>query len=276
MLAALTILPALLSRFGDRIARGGTRTLLRRRTGASRSGLWLRWSHAIARRPWRGLIAGLAVMVGLAIPALSLRAGTSDAGNDASSLTSRHAYDLIARGFGAGHNGPLSIVVRLPHRDDTTAVDAVGAALRAQGDIAAVSPAQLSPAGTTALLDAYPRSSPQSAATTRLVNRLRGDVFPPVARTTAARILVGGASASGTVQVEHLLLGLVSDQGAIAGRVLADFGVTVEPVRHLVRRQPGVGSSAPHVDRFGSHQRPRTRSGRPTGSDWATRAPSTC
>lgn len=106
MLAALTILPALLSRFGDRIARGGTRTLLRRRTGASRSGLWLRWSHAIARRPWRGLIAGLVVMVGLAIPALSLRAGTSDAGNDASSLTSRHAYDLIARSSGPATTAP--------------------------------------------------------------------------------------------------------------------------------------------------------------------------
>lgn len=44
------------------------------------------------------------------------------------------------------------------------------------------------------------------------------------------------------VQVEHLLLGLFSDQDGIAGRVLADFGVTIEPVRDLVRERLGLGS----------------------------------
>ncbi|MGH2895416.1 MAG: MMPL family transporter [Solirubrobacteraceae bacterium] len=143
-------------------------------------------------------------MLGLAIPALSLRAGTSDAGNDTTDLTSRHAYDLITQGFGAGHNGPLSIVVHLPRRGDVTAVNAVAAALRTQRDIASVSPAQLSPAGTTAVLDAYPRSSPQSAATTSLVNQLRDEVLPPLQRTTASRVLVGGASAS-AVDFSHVL-----------------------------------------------------------------------
>ena len=41
-----------------------------------------------------GLVA--AVMLTLAVPALSLRTGASDAGNDASGTTSRHAFDLIA------------------------------------------------------------------------------------------------------------------------------------------------------------------------------------
>jgi len=45
----------------------------------------------------------------------------------------------------------------------------------------------------------------------------------------------------GTVQVEHLLLGLFSDQDGIAGRVFADFGLTIEPVRDLVRERLGVG-----------------------------------
>lgn len=46
----------------------------------------------------------------------------------------------------------------------------------------------------------------------------------------------------GTVQVEHLLLGLFSDHDGIAGRVLADFGLTIEPVRDLVRERLGIGS----------------------------------
>ena len=47
-----------------------------------------------------------------------------------------------------------------------------------------------------------------------------------------------------TVQVEHLLLGLCSDQDGIAGRVLADFGLRIDPVRDLVRRRLGDGSSS--------------------------------
>lgn len=48
-----------------------------------------------------------------------------------------------------------------------------------------------------------------------------------------------------TVQVEHLLVGLFSDRDGIAGRVLADFGLTVGPVRDLVRARLGVGSGSP-------------------------------
>jgi RND superfamily putative drug exporter len=196
LLAALTVLPALLSRFGERVGHRSPRLTRRRSAGAPASGVWLRWSHVIARHPWRGVVAGLAVMLVLAVPSLSLRAGSSDAGNAARNLTTRQAYDLVAQGFGAGANGPLSVVVSLPRARDSAAVSTVTGALRADGDVASVSPAQVSPAGTTAVLQAYPRSSPQSAATTNLVNHLREDVLPRLQRSTGTRILVGGASAS--------------------------------------------------------------------------------
>lgn len=196
MLATLTALPALLSRFGNRVAHRSLRLSRRRSPGAPASGAWLRWSHTIARHPWLGLIAGLAIMLTLAVPALSLRAGNADAGSDATNQTSRQAYDLVAQGFGAGANGPLTVVVSLSRARDIAAVDTVSAALRGTGDVASVSPAQFSRAGTTAVLQAYPRSSPQSEATTNLVNRLRDDVLPRVQRSTGTRILIGGSSAS--------------------------------------------------------------------------------
>jgi RND superfamily putative drug exporter len=204
MLAALTVLPALLSRFGERVGRRSPR--LSRRQSAAVTGPrgWLRWSHAIARHPWRGAIAGLAIMLALAVPALSLRVGSSDAGNDAGHLTTRHAYDLIARGFGAGANGPLSVVVRLARSHDIAAVNTVARALRATSDIASVSPPRLSPAGTTAVLEAYPRSAPQSAATSRLVGQLRGSVLAPLERATTTTILIGGSSAS-AIDFSHVL-----------------------------------------------------------------------
>ena len=44
----------------------------------------------------------------LAIPVFSMRLGFADAGNDGPSTTTRKSYDLIADGYGAGVNGPLS------------------------------------------------------------------------------------------------------------------------------------------------------------------------
>ena len=46
-------------------------------------------------------------MVLVALPFFSLRLGTSDQGNDPAGTTTRVAYDLLAKGFGPGYNGPL-------------------------------------------------------------------------------------------------------------------------------------------------------------------------
>jgi putative drug exporter of the RND superfamily len=214
MLAALTVLPALLSRFGERIVKGraGSRRA-RRRTAArgvpaatpasanalgagASTGFWARWSAFIERHPWQGAIAGLAIMLTLASPALALRLGNSDAGNNPPNQTTRQAFDLLAKGFGPGFNGPLQVVASLPKANDTAVLTSVADALRATGDIASVSAARLSPQGLTAVFNVYPRSAPQALATTELVSTLRQRVLPPVASATGATLLVGGANAA--------------------------------------------------------------------------------
>src|ERR671919_694173 len=103
MLAALTILPVLLSRFGERIGR-------RRRARATATpepartptGFWPRWAALIQRHPWRAAVAGLGVMLALSAPALSLNLGSSDARNGAEEINTRQAYELLAGGVGEG------------------------------------------------------------------------------------------------------------------------------------------------------------------------------
>jgi putative drug exporter of the RND superfamily len=198
MLAALTILPAVLSRFGERIARPSRRT---RRNGESAQarearGVWARWALVVQRHPWPGAIAGIAIMLTLAAPALALRLGNSDAGNNPPNTTTRHSYDLLAHGFGRGFNGPLQVVASLPHAGDAAAVASIAATLRASGDVASVTPARLSPNGQTAVFLVYPSSAPQSLATSNLVETLRERALPPVAQSTGAQILVGGQQAT--------------------------------------------------------------------------------
>jgi RND superfamily putative drug exporter len=197
MIAALTFLPAVLSRIGARVGRPGRRA--RRSPAGERAagqGFWARWAALIERHPWPPAIAGLAIMLVLAAPVLALRLGNSDAGNNPTSDTTRQAYDLIAKGFGPGSNGPLLVVASLPHAGDSAALTATTGVLKATADVASVSPARVSPNGRTAVISVYPRSSPQSLATSELVTSLRKHGLPPVARSSGATLLVGGPEAT--------------------------------------------------------------------------------
>jgi RND superfamily putative drug exporter len=213
LLAALTVLPALLSRFGERIGRPRRRERKRERdedavapVARAESGFWARWSAFIQRHPWPAAVAGLAVMLALVAPVLTMRLGSSDAGNDPPTQTTRKAYDLLAEGFGPGFNGPLQVVTTLPRPNDQAALARISATLAHDPGVASVSPPRLTPDGRTAVLLAYPTSAPQDQATTSLVNQLRDTTLPPVERSTDTTILVGGVTA-GQIDFSHVLSG---------------------------------------------------------------------
>jgi putative drug exporter of the RND superfamily len=203
MLSALTSLPALMSRVGERIGRRRRRSPAAAAAGDG-AGFWVRWARLIRRHPLPAAIAGLAIMLVIAAPALSMRMGLSDAGNDPAGTTTRKAYDLLAEGFGPGFNGPLEIVVRLPHQNATATLGHVRTALRDTPGIASVAAPRISPGGRTVVYQAFPRTAPQAAATQNLVNRLRDTVLPPIVRSSGATVLVGGVTA-GSIDFTHVL-----------------------------------------------------------------------
>jgi RND superfamily putative drug exporter len=199
--ASLTLLPALLTIVGRRIGDVGRRRAARAATGP---GLWERWVGSIQRRPGLAAIAATVLMLALAAPALGLRLGASDAGNDPAGHTTRKAYDLIAQGFGKGFNGPLQLAVKLPKANSGAALAQLNGSLRATPDVASVATPRLNAAGDTASIQVYPRSSPQSAQTTSLVTHLRDTVLPPLERATGATVYVGGPTA-GQADFAHVL-----------------------------------------------------------------------
>jgi len=193
MCAALTLLPAVLSKLGRGIDRGDPFGLRRRATRGP--GFWERWAALIERRPLIAAILSLAILLTLASPILALRLGSADAGTDAKSTTTRQAYDLLAKGFGPGFNGPMQVVAKLPSAGDTGAANTLRAGFVGLPDVAAVAPAIYSPNGRLAVINVFPRTSPQAAATTTLLNRLRDNVIPPLEHTTRAAVYVGGTTA---------------------------------------------------------------------------------
>jgi putative drug exporter of the RND superfamily len=219
MFSALTIIPALIGgsgRFFDGVLgeldrRGGWRpwgtgrrialpgpALRARRANRRRADGrgWERWSRAVQARPWLALAIGLALLVTLALPALNLRLGSSDAGVDPPGSTTREAYDLIAQGFGAGTNGSFFLVARLPRPGDAPAARRIAAAVRADRELTFVSAPALSPDGRVATITAAPRTGPQDAATTATLERMRHEIVPTLERATGARVEIGGLTAS--------------------------------------------------------------------------------
>ena len=158
-------------------------------------GAWLRWSEFVQRRPRTIAFSAALVMLVIAAPATALRLGSSDASNDPVNTTTYRAYRLLAEGFGEGFNGPLQVVVQLPHRDDTAALREMRRALATATGVVSVTPPRLNPAGEVATFSVYPNSSPQAYATTVLVRDLREHVIPPVAARTGAIAYVGGVTA---------------------------------------------------------------------------------
>ncbi len=111
VLAALTLLPATLAIAGRHI--DSLRVRHPPTEEQVHKGLWAKWANEIARYPWIAGIAALAILIPLTIPLLSLNLGQQDTAALSSSTTARKAYDLLAKNFGPGINGPLLVAVSL-------------------------------------------------------------------------------------------------------------------------------------------------------------------
>ena len=82
MIAALTLLPALLTIAGTRVDRLRIPGLGERTRSTAEDTRWFRWSRAIQRRPVVAALLSGGLLLALCIPTLSLRLGSNDAGTD--------------------------------------------------------------------------------------------------------------------------------------------------------------------------------------------------
>ena len=193
VIAALTLLPALLGVIATRIDALGL-AWLKRRSHADHQGMWARWARTVAHHPWRSLVAGLAVIGVLMAPMFAMRLGF-EVGIAGEGSTQARAAALMEEAFGPGVNGPLVLVLELAEPGDTAALQAVAEAAAADPNVAAVTEPVVSADGATAIVSVVPRTARADPATADLVTRLRETVLPPIEEATGTTVLVGGATA---------------------------------------------------------------------------------
>jgi RND superfamily putative drug exporter len=202
VLAAVTLLPAMLGFLGLRtLSRRERRRLARTESagvwpeGTDKGGFWDRWSRTVERRPGILSAVALALILALAVPVLSLRLGSSDAGNDPTSTTTRQAYDMLATGFGPGFNGPLQLVAETPSAADQQALAGLVQQVQRMPGVATVAALPAQPGAKVGIVQVIPKTSPQSEATSDLISRIRHDAVPAAEKGTTLTVYVGGQTA---------------------------------------------------------------------------------
>jgi uncharacterized membrane protein YdfJ with MMPL/SSD domain len=250
MLAALTLLPALLGMLGPKVdalsVRPWLRRLVRRPVAIpdDTHGFWYRIAHSVMRRPVVYTVVVVGLLVALALPFLRVQFGGIDVRVLPADQESRVVAETIERDFPPTTSGPIQSIVTLPDAVDSPAGSAaLESYVAAVAEVPGVDGATVTgAAGDTARVSIAYDGDPVDKAARDLVGAVR-DVPAP----DGARVLVGGQSAT--------LTDLLASLGALlpwmALMVVATtfvllflaFGSIVLPLKAVVMNVLSLGAS---------------------------------
>ena len=207
ILAATTLLPALIAMLGDRVLPGGVvarvlrffkHTVFRRpdRPATAGSAFWSRWTESVMARPWVAVIGISGLLLFLAIPVLSLTTGTQALTQFPEGSDVRVGNELASEQLGGGAD-PVQIVAAFDPGtsagDERAATAAFVRRLEATPGVASVAPPSF--AAHSVLVQATPAAPSESDAAVALVERLRDPIAASTRLGRVATVDVGGETA---------------------------------------------------------------------------------
>ena len=258
VIAALTLLPALLAALGARVNRGALPARLQPRdarvhVAADGHGVWARWALAVMRRPLLAAIAVAGALILAATPLLGLRTGVDFGIRSLGGTPSGKGEQVLARSFGAGTLAPIEIVDQPPRFDggglspsDTARAARLARELApsAHDDVAAIA---VTPGRDAVLLTVSPRTPIDSYDSEQLVRHIRATLVPPIIASGGPDVAVGGASAkivdlsNETTAKVPLVLGLILTLSLIV--LMAVFRSVVLPVKAVIMNLLATGAT---------------------------------
>jgi len=197
VVAALTLLPALLALFGDRVNALRIPFFGRAAERAGREGrFWGAIVHSVMRRPVLSLVLAAGLLIALAAPVLALDTGTSGAATLPDRFESKQGYLLLREEFPKESTEPVEIAVA--GDVETAAVKAAVARLEdelASRSIFGEPVVETNEAGTVARVTVPIAGNPDSESAIDAVRDLRSDVVPRAFAGVDAQVYVGGDTA---------------------------------------------------------------------------------
>jgi len=235
VIAALTILPALLAVLGHRVNALRVRRSVRQPRHDEQTGAWYRIARSVMRRPVAYVVVIVAVLLVLGTPFLKITWGGTDARVLPASAQARQVTEALSHDFPANVTSPIEAVVQLPGPAAAPAQQAALTSYVARLDrVTGVTAAKVTGvAGDVARVDLRYAPDPTSARARGIVQRAR-DVSPPV----GARAYIGGGTAELVDELASLghTLPWMALVVAIATFVLLflAFGSVVLPIKAIV------------------------------------------
>ncbi|MBP3035579.1 MMPL family transporter [Arthrobacter sp. zg-ZUI100] len=211
VLIAVTLTPALLKLAGMRVLSRKERAALdAHNTAASTGAAGNGRPESVQAKPMgtgRAILTVVAAIAGLlliAIPALDLRQNLPDGSAEAHDSSQYQAYAAVSEKFGEGQNGTLLVVAEIPGEpteEEALAAQAeIARTIFGAQDVAAIAPIGSSEDRTVAAFQVIPEEGPTSESTETLVHTLR-DMSP---LNGEYEIGVAG-SASGNIDISEKL-----------------------------------------------------------------------
>jgi trehalose monomycolate/heme transporter len=245
MLAALTVLPALLAVLGPRInALRIRRSVTSRRTDET-AGAWYRLARSVMRRPVGYAAVIAVVLVALGAPFLRVAWGGTDARVLPAAAQPRVVAQALSRDFTGNPTTPIESLVRFdgPIAGSAGRGSQLGAYVTSLSNIAGVTGADVTGVrGDIARVDLRYDADPMSAAAREIVRQVRA-VTPPA----GAHALVGGQTAQLADELSSLSsvlpwMALVMAAATFLLLFLA-FGSVVLPVKAIVMNVLSLGAT---------------------------------
>lgn len=234
MLAAVTLLPALLGLLGKRINRLAIPLLPSKveRLGSDQ-GFWAGWAHQVMRFSLPCAVLSVAVLLAIAYPLLGIKLGLDTGASSIGNLSAGKGLAVLGKDFTPGIAAPIQVTVESQGKpltlQDFQAVARLSSAIQGdrdavqveslptvlEGIIASKNPAAIAAAaahpqvaetllhyllnyqhgGNVTIVGVIPRGSPTAGATQRLVRRIRSRFAPKAVQGTGLKVLVGGLPA---------------------------------------------------------------------------------
>ncbi len=200
LLAATTLLPAMLRLLGDRVDRLRIRIPgMGRRGGAEASGsFWARATGIVLRHPVLSVVGSVALLVTAATPYLAIELGSSGVTSLPAETSAARAFSILNSEFNAGVLAPARIVVDAPQVHGPRVAGEIArlqAELSVDGDFG--TPAvQYSPDGTLAIISVAVKGDAGGDQARSAITRLRHQYIPAAFTSGSATALVTGETAS--------------------------------------------------------------------------------
>ncbi|MCZ6892413.1 MAG: MMPL family transporter, partial [Chloroflexi bacterium] len=203
VMAALTLLPAVLSLLGDRINRLSIPLVHKAhaRFDETRPGGFWDWiSHKVMRRPVVSLVLAGGLLLVAAIPVLDLSTGFAGVSTLPDDFRSRQGFDILDEKFSAGNVTPVEIVIegQIDSQPVQAAIEALKTKMASdpEGAFGQPHPPEINEAGTLQLLSVPVAGDSANVGAKKAIRRLHDEYIPEVfGDPPVARVYVTGETA---------------------------------------------------------------------------------